>query len=359
MFYIVLNAIVLNNIVRAICRLDSPPVINYNPRRSATSFISVPLEVMNPMNQARHSSYSFLDTSDGSRENKISFRPNGQHIDRNPVGRRPKKLQRNYYPSPDYPSAPHQFYRNDANLRHALKGRRQRIPDRTGVGNYGREKHFDEVDGRKFVHAYDNHDGKKNRHSFKKQESYDEAKRNNRDREENEAAVRERQGRRRDHSDKENHFDKNYDGRRGEKGISLKKKKGHEKSYKKTGFRKVHNRSEYKLDEEFFEHSHHGKNYRQHLDEREKYSKERADAAKKSNHNSGFKEGHSEKEALQNKISDHEEKTGHKKEFSEQKHEDEHSKQSKDSGVQEGVKHDQTKESTGSNGSSFNLDDIF
>lgn len=367
---------------------DLPSI--FSDSQWSPSFTSTSLDALDPRNQAVSSSYSVVQSSSGLQNpsrvtyTKTEFKPEGQPSERRPV--KEQKHERRFRPQQYDDDSSSREYTFDSNVdyeserttrRNVARPRPRPSPSSStsppksineivqkvapldeagsaksgkflsgggGLGEgfeegYDREKHYDKEGGKKFVEAHKNEEGEKAHKAHKEQEAYDKGEKEQYGKEEKKAVVSQVEGAKKGHLDEEKHHGEQYKKNGGEQAISQHKLGGHQKNHRKTGFHKIHNKNEYKLDEEFDEKFHDGDEKEEHLNEHQKHAQEKAGEAKKNSHDSAYHEAHGEKKELQDKGIHHEAAKGHKKEAAEQEHHDEHSEYGKKGGVKEGAKH--------------------
>lgn len=204
---------------------------------------------------------------------------------------------------------------------------------------YDAEKHYDKEGGKKYAEAHKSEAGDEAHKGYKKQEAFDAAEQDKHDKEEKKEELAHKQGLKKGHLEQEKQYGEGYEGKAGEKGVSVTKKGGHKKGHKKSGFHKVHHKDEYKKDEVFYDEDHDLDEREEHAHEQEKHAKEKGGEAKKAVVDSQYHEGHGEKKGLLDKGHRFQEASGHKKEKGEEAHHDSHSEFDKKGGVKEGEKH--------------------
>lgn len=206
-------------------------------------------------------------------------------------------------------------------------------------GGFDKEKHFEKEKGKEYVAAHDSSHGAKGEKGYSKKEAFSKGENEKHGHEENKAYAKEKEGDEKSHLDKSTHYSAGHKAAEGAKETDYHREKGHRKGHKKSGFRTVHHKDEFKKNEEFFDEEHDTGGHQEHGHKAKEHKEKTGGHDKKAyldsghHHSSRGHEGGHENGNKYNQHKGHHQEKGHSGHYG---HEQEYGKKS---GFKEGEQH--------------------
>ncbi|KAG8336567.1 hypothetical protein J6590_042084 [Homalodisca vitripennis] len=124
------------------------------------------------------------------------------------------------------------------------------------VGGIDKGNNYEQEKGKGYVAAHNSAHGAKGQKGHNHEEGYSKGKSEQHAQDEDKGYSVEKGGDTKSHLDKTSQYAAGHQASEGAKGSDFHKEKGHKKGHKKSGFRTVHHKDEYKRNEEFYDEEH-------------------------------------------------------------------------------------------------------